>query len=285
MELGRVHLVEFARQVNADVFGVASVERFDELPPGKHPRAIFPEARSVVVVGKRVPRGALRGVEEGTNFQDFLLYGCDWLDNRFLAMTTFKIAEFIESNGWEAVPLPNLPPEVPPMGVAVRKGAPAPNVMLDFNDAAVRAGVAEIGYCGMLLTPQFGPRQRVQIILTDAVIEPDPLLTQEICPADNSCKGLCPLGAIGTGQTRTICGKAMLVATVNDSLCRGCKNGALPNRYHPAGKTERLAAVCARTCVDVLERSGRVGNQFEQPFRKRDPWLVRQDVDLYRMGD
>lgn len=284
MALERNQIVEYAQQIGVDVFGVANVERFDELPADKHPRVIFPEARSVVVVGKRIARGALRGVEEGTNFQDFLLYGCDWLDNRFLAMTTFKMAEFIESNGWEAVPLPNLPPEVPPMGVAVRKGAPAPNVMLDFDDAAVRAGVAEIGYCGMLLTPRFGPRQRIQIILTDAVIEPDPLLAREICPRDGSCRGLCPLGAITGEQTRTICGKTMKVAAVNDGLCRGCKNGALPNRYHPAGKTERLAAVCTRTCVDSLERNGRIENQFEQPFRKRDPWLVRQDADFYRIG-
>jgi epoxyqueuosine reductase len=282
--MDRKALDEFAGQIGVDVLGVAAIERFDELPADKHPRAIFPEARSVVVAGKRIPRGALRGVEEGTNFQDFLLYGCDWLDNRFLAMTTFRVAEFIESNGWEAVPLPNLPPEVPPMGAAVRKGQPAPNVMLDFDDAAVRAGLGEIGYCGMLLTPRFGPRQRLQVILTDAKIEPDPMLDRPICPRDGSCKGLCPLGAIAGEQTRIICGKTMKVATINDGLCRACKNGAMPNRYHPAGKAERLGAVCVRTCVDFLERSGRIASRFEQPFRKRQPWLIRQDIDLYRMG-
>ncbi len=116
------------------------------------------------------------------------------------------------------------------------------------------------------------------------MIAPDPLLTAEICPRDGSCKGLCPLGAIGQEQTRTICGKTMKVAAVDDSLCRACKNGALPNRYHPSGKAERLAAVCTRTCVDFLERSGRIASRFHQPFRKRDAWMVRQDVDFYRIG-
>ncbi len=35
-------------------------------------------------------------VEEGTNFQDYALYGCQWLADRFVAMTTYRVAEFIE---------------------------------------------------------------------------------------------------------------------------------------------------------------------------------------------
>jgi epoxyqueuosine reductase QueG len=276
-------LAAFARQAGADVFGIANIERFDELPADKHPRAIFPEARSVIVVGRRIPRGALRGVEEGTQFQDYLLYGCDWLDNRFVAMTTFHTAEFLENDGWEAVPLPNLPPEVPPMGVAVRKGAPAPNVMLDFDDAAVRAGVGEIGYCGTLLTPRFGPRQRVQAILTDAALEPSPILQEAICPRDGRCGAVCPLGAMGGEREITICGKTMKLATIDRRACSNCKNGALPNRYHGAGKPDRLAAVCTRTCVDFLEREGRVDNRFDSEFRKRPAWTVGRETDLYRL--
>ena len=161
------------------------------------------------MLGRRIPRGTLRGVEEGTHFNSYALYGSDWLDNRFVAMTTFAVAEFLEDNGWEAVPLPNLPPEVPPMGVAVRKDAAPPNVMLDLDDAAVRAGVGEIGYCRVLLTPQFGPRQRVQAILTDAEIAPSPMLAEPICPRDGQCKGFCPLGALA-GQEEMVVLEFML---------------------------------------------------------------------------
>lgn len=134
-----------ARSCGADIAGIAPVERFDGLPGERHPASIFPETRSVVVVGKRIVRGALRGVEEGTQFDVYNQFGRDWLNNRTLALATFRISEFLEDSGWEAVPLPNLPPETPPMGVSVREGRPAPNVMLDFDDAAVRAGVGEIG--------------------------------------------------------------------------------------------------------------------------------------------
>jgi hypothetical protein len=74
------------------------------------------------------------------------------------------------------------------------------------------------------------------------------------------------------GKELHICGKVMTVAEIDSAKCRGCKNGALANRHHPAGKPDRLAAVCLRTCVDYLERNGRLGNRFAAPFRKREPW-------------
>ncbi len=272
-----------AREAGADLVGVANIERFDGLPPERDPRAIFPETRSVVVLGRRIPRGALRGVEEGTNFSNYALYGYEWLDNRFTSLTTYRVGEFLEDQGWEAVPLPNLPPEVPPMGVSVRKGLPPPNILLDADDAAVRAGLGEIGYCGILLTPQFGPRQRVQMILTDAALEPDPILAEPICRGGRECKPVCPLEAFGAETELVICGRAMRVAEPRADKCRACKNGARPNRYHPAGKPDRMAALCVRSCVDFLERSGRVANRFQTPFRGRVPWQVRDESDLYRL--
>ncbi|MDD3726548.1 MAG: hypothetical protein PHI44_05070 [Candidatus Ratteibacteria bacterium] len=273
----------YAREVGADIFGVAGIERFDELPCEKHPRAIFPEARSVIVVGRRITRGTLRSVEEGTNFANYSLYGYDWLDNRFIALTTFRISEFLEDNGWEAVPLSNLPPEVPPMGVKVKKEAPPPNVFLDFDDAAVRAGVGEIGYCGVLLTSEYGPRQRVQIVLTDAEIEPSPLLSEKICLYGQGCSGFCPLDAFKGEKEITIAGKKMTVADIDYGRCTSCKNGAMPNRYHPAGRPDRLASFCIRSCADILERKGRTKNRFKTPFRIRDVWTVKQETDLYRL--
>ena len=281
--LTRKAVDEFARGAGADLFGIAPVTRFDELPAGKHPRAIFPETRSVIVLGRRIPRGALRGVEEGTNFTNYILYGVDWLDNRFTSLTTIRVAELLEDRGWEAVPLPNLPPQAPAMGVAVRPGAPEPNVLLDHDDAAVRAGVGEIGWCDCLLTPRFGTRQRIQVILTDAELEPSPLLDGTLSPSAEDCRRLCPLGAFGEEETRVICGKAMTVAKVDYGKCRRCRNGATPNRQHPAGRPDRIAATCLRGLLDLMERQGRVGNRFAIPLRQREPWVVKPDVDLYRL--
>jgi len=58
----------FAKEIKVDFIGVASIDRFKGIDPQDHPESIFPEVKSVIVVGKRVTRGALRGIEEGTQF-------------------------------------------------------------------------------------------------------------------------------------------------------------------------------------------------------------------------
>ena len=270
-------LKQHATESGADLVGIADIERFQGLAPQNDPRYIFPEVRSVVILGRRITRGTLRGIEEGTQFSNYRLYGLDWLDNRFVAITTFRTAEFLEDNGWEAVPLVPLPPEVPPMGIPVKPDLPPPNVLVDVEDAAVRAGLGEIGYARFFLTPRFGPRQRFQAILTDAVLEPDPICAEPICDRGPDLHArFCPLGAIDPAREETlvICGKEMTVAGVDYATCKTCENGARPNLYHPAGKPDRLGALCARSCLAHLEEAGRLGNAFKSPFRKRAPWQV-----------
>ncbi len=262
----------FAREKRVDLLGVAPIERFEGVPAEHHPASIFPETRTVVVVGKRIPRGALRGVEESTQTDIYGQYGLSWLRDRMLAITTIGLATWLEDQGWEACPLQDLPPEIPPSGVAVRPGLPPPNVMVDAREAAVRAGLGEIGYCGELLTPQFGPRQRVQMILTDAPLEPTPLCDTPICDQCGECARLCPLAAFQGEDILEICGKRMRVARLDLSACRRCRNGARANPDDPRGRPDRLAALCIRTCLDHLERAGRVTNRFAAPFRLRPAW-------------
>ena len=267
----------FARVRGADLVGIAGIDRFVGLPQERHPAAIFPETKSVVVIGRRITRGTLRGVEEGTQFNNYNLFGYSWLNDRFIALTTYEIVEFLENNGWESVPLPPLPAQTPPMGVSVRENQPPPNVMLDFDDAAVRAGLGEIGYCGVFLSPEFGPRQRFQLILTDAELAPDPILADTICDKDMACVESCPLSAINPENETdlTVCGKKMSVADIDFVRCRECKNGARPNMYHSSGNPDRLAAVCVRSCVDYLEQAGKLTKTFHNPFRKRPMWTRR----------
>ncbi len=266
-----------ACEQGADLVGVAAIERFEGIDPQHHPASIFPEVRSVVVIGKRIARGAVRGVEEGTQLGLYPTYACNWVPHRFLAATTVATAEFLEDQGWEAVPLPNLPPQVPPMGVAVRPDAPAPNVMVDFTDAAVRAGLGEIGLAGELMTPRFGHLQRLQIILTDAPLESDPLIQpKSVCDRCGRCAAVCPLGAIDSKTLKdvTICGLSMPVAVVDHDRCRRCANGVWPDDAHSSGLPDKLAALCMRTCLQHMDETGRLAVRFHQPFRGRPAWVI-----------
>jgi len=266
--------LDFAKEKRADLVGFAPIERFDDVPVEHHPRSIFPECRTVIAVGKRITRGTLRGIEEGTQFELYGQYGLSWLADRMLAITTITLATWLEDNRWEACPIQDLSPLIPPSGIPVRGDLPPPNVMIDVRAAAVRAGLAEIGYCGEALTPQYGPRQRFQLILTDAPFEATPLLAEPVCDLCRECLRSCPLGAWDEAgeRTATIAGKEMTVAAIDLAKCRQCKNGAQPNPHHPAGTPDRLGALCVRTCVAHLDEIGRLQNAFANPFRKRPVW-------------
>ena len=234
------------------------------------------------MVGKRICRGALRGVEEGTNFGDYNLFGKNWLEDEFLSLACYDLVRMIEDNGWEACPLFPNPAELGPQGVSVAEGRPAPNVYPDFDYAAVACGLGEIGLCGLFLSPEFGSRQRFHMIITDAEIEESPIFEGKVCDECGECASACPLGAIDTenAENVTVCGKAMKVARINYDICKACKNGALPNRLSPLAKPDRVAALCNRTCLCHLESEELVGNRFANPFRQREAWTKGGSADV-----
>ena len=265
-----------AKKIGIDLIGFASKERFAGVDAQHNPFSIFPEGKTVIMVGKRICRGALRGVEEGTNFGDYALFGKNWLEDEFLSLACYDLVRFLEDNGWEACPIFPNPSELGPQGVSVAEGRPEPNVYPDFDYAAVACGLGEIGLNGLLLTPQFGSRQRFHMIITDVEIEETPLFEGHICDACGKCAEICPLGAIDPQKTVEvkICGKTMQVASIDYSVCASCKNGACKNRFDPSARPDRVAALCNRTCLCHLEESGVLGNKFENAFRQREEWKV-----------
>jgi len=265
-----------AKKIGIDMIGFASKARFADVDPQHDPFSIFPEGKTVIMVGKRICRGALRGVEEGTNFDDYKLFGSNWLEDEFLSQGCYDLVRMIEDNGWEACPVFPNPSELGPQGVSVAEGRPEPNVYPDFDYAAVACGLGEIGLNGLFLSPKFGSRQRFHMIITDAEIEETPLYEGAICDFCGKCAESCPLGAIDTKNTVEIdvCGKKMKVASIDYDICRECKNGACKNRLAAFAKPDRVAALCNRTCICHLEEAARLENKFERPFRQREAWSV-----------
>ncbi len=267
---------EAVKREGIDLIGFADKSRFACVEPQKNPFSIFPEGKTVIMVGKRVCRGALRGVEEGTNFGDYALFGAKWLEDEFLAIACYGLTNTLEDEGWEAVPLFPNPTEIAPTGVSVADGRPAPNVFPDFDYAAVACGLCEIGLGGIPLSERFGPRQRFHMIITDAELEPTPIREGSICDACGKCAKVCPLGAISETETEEIeiCGKKMTVAKIDFEKCKTCKNGAVPNRLSSTARPDRMAALCTRTCICHLEAEDKLTNKFETEFRHRDAWAI-----------
>jgi len=267
---------EAAKKIGIDMIGFASKARFEGVDAQHNPFSIFPEGKTVIMVGKRICRGALRGVEEGTNFGDYALFGKNWLEDEFLSLACYDLVNFIEDNGWEACPIFPNPSELGPQGVSVAEGRPAPNVYPDFDYAAVACGLGEIGLNGLFLSPKFGSRQRFHMIITDAEIEETPIFEGHICDGCGKCAESCPLSAIDLQHRyeTEICGKKMEVAFIDYSICATCKNGACKNRFSPTARPDRVAALCNRSCLCHLEESNALQNKFENSFRQREEWSV-----------
>ncbi len=269
---------EAVKREGIDLIGFANKERFDALEANVNPFSIFPEGKTVIMLGKRICRGSLRGVEEGSNFGDYSLFGKNWLEDEFLAIACYGLVNAIEDCGWEAVPVFPNPSEIAPMGISVGEGKPCPNVFPDFNYAAVACGLCELSYNRIPFSKEYGSRQRFHMIITDAEIEPTPIMEGSVCDRCKKCAYSCPLGAISADKTEIveICGKKMEVACIDYNKCKICKNGACPNRFSPQARPDRVAALCNRTCLCHLEEEGLIGNKFEEKFRKRDAWALNE---------
>jgi len=267
---------EVIKREGIDLIGYAPKERFDALPPETNPFSIFPEGKTVILIGKRVCRGALRGVEQGTNFGDYNLFGKNWLEDEFLSIACYGLTNVLEDFGWEACPIFPNPSELAPTGIPVEKGRPAPNVFPDFDYAAVACGLCQISYNDIPFSKKYGSRQRFHMIITDAELEPTPIMEENVCDGCMKCADACPYGAISKTEFDeiTICGKTMKVAKINYELCKACKNGAIPNRLSPKAKPDRVAALCNRTCMVCLEEKKALGNVFEKPFRTENAWSI-----------
>ncbi|MFA5203793.1 MAG: hypothetical protein WC708_05245 [Lentisphaeria bacterium] len=197
MKLTSAQVKEAAFAAGAGDIGIANIERFQNAPRGMHPLNIFPDCKSVITIVQPIPRGSYRGITEGTHWANYTFYSYNRLNTLFRPKVTYATACFIEDQGWEAVPVYPGVPERPGTRPPVAPGRPAAEINLNVRIAAVACGVGEIGWSKVLLTRKFGPRVRLGTILTDAELEPDPLLKPgTLCNRCLRCVKDCPGGAI-----------------------------------------------------------------------------------------
>ncbi len=210
---------EFAKQSGADLVGIGSMDRFEGAPKEMDPRYVFPEAKAIIGLAFRIPRGYLRGIEEGTHFYQYPAMGYSSINEVYAPMVLRELACFLEDNGYEGAVFRNTGArmvrsdvtgsydESPDFGRRIRYSEPVapdrppPDVMFHFRIAAFICGLGEIGYSKLFLTPEFGPRQRFAFMLTDAPLEPDPLFEGRICDRCMLCVRDCPVGAIADDAT------------------------------------------------------------------------------------
>lgn len=308
-----------ARELGADVVGIGNIERWAGAPVQQDPRQIMPEARSVIGLGFRVMRGSLRGIEEGTFFSNYSAMGYGGITYLYMPMTVISLAKHIEDYGFEAIPyghqsdwraIDNEGNQRTTMSRPVAPGRAAPDVAVQLRIAAYLCGLGEIGFSKMFLTPQFGPRQRVGIILTEAELEPDPIYDgPPLCNRCLACARECPGNCFDPKKTVkvTLAGKEVEWMDIDCAACDIAFRGAQvddnvpadksyleirghhtrpgwwspfykkPSNLYNTGQAVCGSRGCTRACMISLEKRNVLSNRFEKPFRRRPTWNVDWD--------
>lgn len=256
---------DIALDMGVDLVGVAPIERFALFSPQASPLAIQPQTRSVIVLGFSIPRGALQGMETGMAHYTLSM----GVPGAVAVETTYLVCRALENDGWEATPVFQQAGDMRGQGVRVREDKPEPNVILEFDYAAHAAGLGEVGRGKWLLTPQFGPRQMLTIILTDADLEPDAPFAASVCDDCGECAAACPARALdATSLHRApLCEGEAGWYPLHIESCRVCQTGTTRLPYSTGTEPFRLGAACGRACVAHLEDSGRLTRKFASPFR------------------
>jgi ferredoxin len=300
--------------MGADIVAIGTPDRWEGAPVQMDPRFIMPEAKSIIAMGFRVMRGSLRGIEEGTFFSNYSSMGYGGLNYLYIPLTMINLAKFIEDFGYEAIPLGHLSPwrAIDNDGTprvkqsrAVEPGKPIPDVMVHLRIAAFLCGLGEIGWSKMLLTPQFGPRQRIGVLMTEAELDPDPIIEPgTICDKCMMCVSECPTQALPTDKSVKVnlAGHDVEWSDIDLEKCSiGFRGGEFveegetgeympgrddikpgpgapfyrkPANVYIHGEAIGGSKGCMRACMMHLEEQGKIGNKFKTPFRRKKLWSV-----------
>jgi epoxyqueuosine reductase QueG len=109
----------------------------------------------------------MRSRKSITSYQHFVI--------RFLPQElnelAYRLARHLELNGFFAYPIPAMDPS-DPLSLSGE---------ISHKHAAPAAGLGDLGWNNLVLTPQSGSRQMFVSVITDAPLEEDPVFTKELC--------------------------------------------------------------------------------------------------------
>jgi len=181
---------QIALMQGASKIGIASVESFAGAPSGHAPTDFIPGAKSVISFGIALLDAAVgrdklfltsQIVPEGLRMpvQEYVYNTVAYtMVNTRLEQIGMSIALFLEKHGYPSMCFPATYDEHYEPLMSKVPGFLAP---FSHRHAAVRAGLGEFGLSNLVLTPEYGPRIRLNSVITTLQLEPDPIITEKLC--------------------------------------------------------------------------------------------------------
>ena len=181
-----------AYEIGADLVGISPISRFKNAPIMMSPQGILPTAKSVIVCAIHHLDEAIElGGEEHP--QIIGPYSIQYVMNLKLDYIAFRVARYLDRLGYEAVPIAasNIW-RYRPFGELSATFAPD----MSHIYAATCAGIGQLGWHGLTMSPEYGPRNRFISIITNAPLCPTPMYEEtKLCDMCGECIKHCPTDA------------------------------------------------------------------------------------------
>ena len=176
-----------------DLVGIADAQNLILAHPPRPVTALMPSARSVIVMAVAHSLGAVYA-------PDIMLWTRSKMQtSRLLDETAEKIGRMLEQEGFLSLPISaDKPVEIVKINPETGKNFRQTRALgfLSLKHAAISCGMGEIGRNNLLLTPEFGPHQRLCAIVTKAPLDADSRREFGLCTECDRCVEACPSGAL-----------------------------------------------------------------------------------------
>ncbi len=177
-----------ARELGADLVGIASAEVLNAFPPDpmhpQTPERISPYCKSVIVIVSRIPVAVFRCKSNiPVQYMDMLVL-------RRMDRIAYRLAEHLEREGH--------PSFVTAAQETDWNYKRASYGRLSTRHLGIEAGLGTFGLEVNILTPEFGPRLYLTGILTELELEPDHPMEEQVCIGESCsrCLYACPSDAV-----------------------------------------------------------------------------------------
>ena len=256
----KAEIIGFCRGMGADLVGFAPVRRWEErreVPPDFYPQALWPLARTVVVLGVQMP---LPMVDTTPSALHLELYRTA---NRALDDMAFRLTRFLYGRGFPAYFFPR-------DGYGSMKALrERPLAAFSHVFAACYAGLGTVGANNVVLTREYGPRVRWVSVFTSLQLEPDPLLEKDLCIRCGLCARACPVQALALREDR-------VVGDFDKAACLARAEELVRRRVYPCG-------ICTKVCPVGKDREVYQEKGLARRYREeREVLSAHPDHPAYR---
>ncbi len=177
---------EVAYRNGVDLFGIASVDRFDQAPEGFHPRDIYSKTKTVIAYAIKIPAETLYA-ENPVPFTHVNTLGMQKMD-----MISFNISSELDRLGLKNILIPTDDPYLY-WDDEKQEG----RAILSLRHVGYMAGLGKLGRNNLLINKDYGSLIQLGALLTKEIFEPDPMADYEVCPPKcRICLDNCPQKAL-----------------------------------------------------------------------------------------